>query len=496
MKPAQAIARRLTVRPAAASIGIVAIAGFGGLGLQSLTAAPQPDSLGEKTGGETTVFATGRNAFSFPAANLTDEERTRFVIGNSFFRRNWVEAPASTKARDGLGPHFIARSCGGCHVQDGRGEPPAIFNRLGETKDPTVALLIRLSIPGTDVHGGPVHDPVYGDQFNNAAIQGVKPEGRVTLRYDTIKGKFADGTPYTLQKPVYGFADLGYGPLHKDVMTSPRIAPQIIGVGLLEAIAEADILANAADQAAAPGPIKGVPNKVWDGPAGRMMTGRFGWKANVATIAHQTGGAFLGDMGITSRHFAQEACTPMQKDCLAAPSGKSGGDQGQPGVEIDDKTLADVIFYQATLAPPARRNINDAQVLRGQALFSQAQCATCHRPSYVTKEGPFPQLTSKALSGQRIFPYTDLLLHDMGERLADGRPDFGANGRQWKTPALWGTGLIKDVNGHTRLLHDGRARGVLEAVLWHGGEAEEAKDQVLKMKKADRDALVKFVESL
>lgn len=489
------------LRLAAASIGIIAL---GSLGVGALTAAPQPDPLGEKTGGETTVFATGRNAFSFPAANLTDEERTRFVIGNSFFRRNWVEAPASTKARDGLGPHFIARSCGGCHVQDGRGEPPAIFNRLGETKDPTVALLIRLSIPGIDAHGGPKHDPVYGDQFNNAAIQGVKPEGRVTLRYDTIKGQFADGTPYTLQQPIYGFADLGYGPMHPDVMTSPRIAPQIIGVGLLEAIAEADILANAANQAATPGPIKGVPNKVWDAPASRMMVGRFGWKANVASIAHQTGGAFLGDMGITSRHFAQETCTPTQKDCLDAPSGqnsrKGGGEQGQSGVEIDDKTLADVIFYQATLAPPARRNINDAQVLRGQALFSQAQCATCHRPSYVTKEGHndgvFPLLTSKALNGQRIAPYTDLLVHDMGERLADGRPDFGANGRQWKTPPLWGTGLIKDVNGHTRLLHDGRARGVLEAVLWHGGEAEGAKDQVLKMKKADRDALVKFVESL
>jgi len=493
MQIRQAKRRQRVVRLAAASI---VIATLGGLGLRSLTAAPQPDPLGEKTGGDTTVFATGRNAFSFPAANLSDEERTRFVIGNSFFRRNWVEAPGSTKVRDGLGPHFIARSCGGCHVQDGRGEPPAIFNRLGDTEDPTVALLIRLSVPGRGAHGGPVHEPTYGDQFNNAAIQGVKPEGRVTLRYETIRGKFADGTPYTLQKPVYGFADLGYGPIHPDVMSSPRIAPQIIGVGLLEAIAEADILANAADQAAAPGPIKGQVNKVWDAPAGRMMTGRFGWKANVATIAHQTGGAFLGDMGITSRHFAQEGCMPAQKDCLAAPSGKSGGEQGQPGVEIEDKTLADVIFYQATLAPPARRNINDAQVLRGQVLFAQAQCATCHRPSYVTQEGPFPPLTSKALNGQRIFPYTDLLLHDMGERLADGRPDFGANGRQWKTPALWGTGLIKDVNGHTRLLHDGRARGVLEAVLWHGGEAEAAKDQVLKMKKADRDALVKFVESL
>ena len=473
--------------------GLLAAAGM-------LAAEANPDPLGEKTGGDTTVFATGRNAFSFPAANLEDTERTRFVIGNSFFRRNWVEAPASTKARDGLGPHFIARSCGGCHVQDGRGQPPEIFNRLGETKDPTVELLIRLSIPGQDAHGGPKHEPVYGDQFNNAAIQGVKPEGRVTLRYGTVDGKLADGTPYTLLQPRYGFADLGYGPMHPQVMVSPRIAPQVIGVGLLEAIDEADILANAASQAAAPGPIKGVPNRVWDAPSGRMMLGRFGWKANVATIAHQTGGAFQGDMGITSRHFPQETCTPKQKDCLAAPSGKSAARLGAPEVEIDDKTFDDVVFYQATLAPPARRNVNDPQVLRGQALFAQAQCMTCHRPSYVTKAGPnegvFPRLTSKALHGQRIWPYTDLLLHDMGEGLADGRPDFQANGRQWRTPPLWGIGLIKDVNGHTRLLHDGRARGVLEAVLWHGGEAEEAKQNVLNMGKADREALIQFVESL
>lgn len=484
----QAPYRRRATRLAVASIGLAALGG--------LMADTPADPLAEKVGGNTTVFATGRNAFSFPAANLDDAERTRFVIGNSFFRRNWVEAPASTKARDGLGPHFIARSCGGCHVQDGRGEPPAIFNRLGETKDPTVALLIRLSIPGADAHGGPKHDPVYGDQFNNAAVQGVKPEGRVTLRYKTIKGQFADGTRYELLDPHYGFADLGYAPMAAGIMASPRIAPQIIGVGLLEAIAEADILANAADQAAADGPIKGVPNRVWDAPSGQMMLGRFGWKGNVATIAHQTGGAFQGDMGITSKHFANETCTPTQKDCLAAPSGKSAAAQGQPGVEIDDKTFDDVVFYQATLAPPARRNPKDAQVVRGQALFANAQCATCHRPSYVTKEGPFPHLTSKALSGQRIWPYTDMLLHDMGERLADNRPDFGASGRQWKTPPLWGTGLIKDVNGHTRLLHDGRARGVLEAILWHGGEAEAAKDQVLKMNKAERDALVKFVESL
>ena len=487
----QAFHLRRAWRLAAAGVGLFAAATA-----TSLVASPDPDPLGEKTGGATTVFATGRNAFSFPAANLDDAERTRFAIGNSFFRRNWVEAPASTKARDGLGPHFIARSCGGCHVQDGRGAPPDIVNRLGETQDAAVALLIRLSIPGQDARGGPLHEPVYGDQFNNAAVQDVKPEGRVTLRYKTVAGQFADGTPYELLQPQYGFADLGYGAMHPQVMVSPRIAPQLIGVGLLESIAEADILANAAHQAAAPGPIKGQPNQVWDAPSGQMMLGRFGWKANVATIAHQTGGAFVGDMGITSRHFPQETCTPTQTDCLSAPSGKSAAAQGQQGVEIDDKTFDNVVFYQATLAPPARRNMEDVQVLRGQALFAKAQCATCHQPSYTTAQGPFPRLTSPALSGQRIWPYTDLLLHDMGERLADHRPDFAANGQQWKTPPLWGAGLIQDVNSHTRLLHDGRARGVLEAVLWHGGEAEEARQHLLKMNKAERDALVRFVESL
>ncbi len=204
--------------------------------------------------------------------------------------------------------------------------------------------------------------------------------------------------------------------------------------------------------------------------------------------------------------FWQEACTPAQKDCLAAPHGggkRTGRDGLLPAAkasadqpEIDDETLGQVIFYTVTLAPPARRKPDDPQVLRGQALFHQAQCATCHRPSYTTGEPPFPQLTSRQISGQRIWPYTDLLLRDIGEDLADGRPDFLANGRQWKTPPLWGLGLLKDVNGHQRLLHDGRANGVLEAVLWHGGEAQGAKEQVLKFSKHDRDALVAFVNTL
>ncbi|MCW7539216.1 c-type cytochrome [Aquabacterium sp. A7-Y] len=446
------------------------------------------DPLGVLTGGQTTVHADGRNAFSFPAANLADEERTRFAIGNSFFRRNWVEAPSSTSARDGLGPHFIARSCGGCHVQDGRGAPPDFRRGLSE---PPVALLMRLSVPGRNEHGGPLPDPIYGDQLNNAAVQGVQPEARVAIRHTTVHGRFADGTRYTLQKPHYELRELAYGPTAEGLMLSPRIAPQVIGVGLLEAIADADILANVKEQAGAGGPIRGRANRVWDAPSQQFRLGRYGWKANVATLKHQTAAAFLGDIGITSSLFPDEACSQTQTDCRDAPRGAKG-----EGPEIDDHTLDNVVFYQATLAPPARRRADQAQVRRGQKLFQDAQCAVCHRPSYVTAQAPFPRLSSPALEGQKIWPYTDLLLHDMGEGLADGRPDFEADGRQWKTPPLWGVGLIREVNGHQRLLHDGRARGVLEAILWHGGEAQASRDKVLRMSREERAALVKFVESL
>ncbi|PXW96123.1 CxxC motif-containing protein (DUF1111 family) [Sphaerotilus hippei] len=493
--------RPRSLSPALRALSLASVFALGGLGSHWLSASEVDDALGEKPGGATTVPANGRNAFSFPFANLEDEERTRFAIGNSFFRRNWVEAPASTTARDGLGPHFIARSCGGCHVQDGRGAPPDLRRTLKGDHEAPVALLVRLSVPGTGPHGGVMPDPVYGDQLDNAAIQGVSPEGRVRIRQRALHGRFADGSRYTLQQPVYTLTDLAYGPLAAGAMMSPRIAPQLPGVGLLEAIPEAEILRNAADQASAPGSVKGRPNTVWDAFAGEMRIGRLGWKANVATLAHQTAGAFLGDIGITSSRFPDEACTPSQQDCLAAPHGGGKGSstaaQTRAGApEIDDDTLAQVIFYQATLAPAARRDARDPQVLRGQALFAQAQCASCHRPSYVTGDGPFPALTSPKVAGQRIWPYTDLLLHDMGPQLADGRPDFAADGRQWKTPPLWGIGLIPEVNGHRRLLHDGRADGVLEAILWHGGEAEPARQRVLKMNRSERAALVRFVESL
>lgn len=208
------------------------------------------------------------------------------------------------------------------------------------------------------------------------------------------------------------------------------------------------------------------------------MLGRFGWKANVATLAHQTASAFWGEISITSSKARDENCNAAQADRMKAPPGAQG-----KSPEIDDKTLGDAVLYQATLVRPARRAPQDLQTVGGQQLFSQAQCAACHRTGYVTTAGPFPQLTSTALNGQRIWPYTHLLLHDMGDGLADGRPDFQVSGRQWKTPPLWGIGLVKDINSHHCLLHDGRARGTIEAFLWHGSEAKASRQQVLKMGK-------------
>ena len=402
----------------------------------------------------------------------------RFLVGDSFFDQNWVIAPASTNTRDGLGPVFNSRSCSGCHSRDGRGRPP-----LDPSEIP-VSLLFRLSIPGSDEQGGPVPDPNYGLQFNIQAILGVPSEGSVTIGGEDIPGNFADGTPYILRRPVYEFTDLAFGPFDPGIWFSPRVAPQLPGLGLLAAIQENDILAKADPDDADGDGISGRPNYVWDKVSGTQALGRFGWKANQATLHQQVAGAFLGDIGITSSLFPDENCTGAQTDCQAAPNG------GQP--EISDSILADVVFYSHTLAVPARRDWDDAVVLTGKKLFNDARCTQCHVPKFQTGElADFPEL-----SNQTIRPYTDLLLHDMGPDLADSRPDFQAEGSEWRTPPLWGIGLVPTVNEHTNYLHDGRARSLMEAILWHGGEAESSRETVRAMSQEERDALIQFLESL
>lgn len=456
---------------------LVGLSALGSLAFASQFDWSKPEPGEDMSGGDTTVSETNRRAFSLPAANMSMDRRSDFAVGHSFFNMPWVEAPASTKARDGLGPHFIARSCTACHTHDGRAQPP-------EPGEQPMGLLLRLSVPGRDKTGAPLPEPVYGGQFNNQAIAGVKPEGRIDITYENIAGRYGDGTPYSLRQPSYRFSELGYGPMHAQTMVSPRIAQQIIGLGLLEAIPEQAILALADPDDRNGDGISGRPNRVWDAIASRKALGRFGWKANTPSVAHQTAGAANGDMGITSRHFPIEECMLAQPDCKGAARGGKH--------EINDRNLARLVFYTATTAVPARRDVDRPEVLRGKQLFHQSQCIACHVPQHRTGDlKGFPEL-----SRQTIRPFTDLLLHDMGPALADRRPDFEATGSEWRTPPLWGIGLFETVNGHTTYLHDGRARNLSEAILWHGGEAEAARQRFAAMSKADRDALLAFLQSL
>ena len=430
----------------------------------------------ELSGGETTVFASNSKAFDKAVANLTDGNFDNFVVGNSFFRNPWVSAPATTTARDGLGPIFNALSCGGCHVNDGRGTPP-------EPGSPFQTMLLRLSVPGQNAHGGPLGEPNYGTQLNNNAILGVDPEGSVLLSYNEINGQFEDGETYTLRVPTYTLQNLKYGPIAPDILTSPRTAPMIPGLGLLQAIREEDILALADPSDANKDGVSGKPNYVWNVEANNKTLGRFGWKANQPTLKQQVASAFLGDIGITSSLFPNQNCTSGQVDCQNAPNG------GSP--ELPDESLNFVSAYNHLIGVPARRNWTDPEVLKGKALFKQIGCNNCHVEKFVTGPSEFPELV-----GQTIRPYTDLLLHDMGEGLADNRPDFDATGSEWRTPPLWGIGLIQTVNRHTNLLHDGRARNLQEAILWHGGEGLQSQQKFKKLPKSDRTALIKFLESL
>ena len=427
-----------------------------------------------RSGGDATVFVDGTGAFAQPLPSLTTEERRAFSVGNSFFNDNWVTAPASTDGRDGLGPLFNAQSCSSCHEFDGRGKPPTAAD------DPTRGLLLRLSVVGDDGTSQP--DPVYGGQLQDRAINGVASEGTIAIAWRPVAGKYADGTPYALAAPTYSVADLGYGPLSRKVLISPRVAPAVFGVGLLEAIAEESILARSDPDDADHDGISGRPNHV-PNAEGKPVVGRFGWKSNVATVNQQNAGAFHGDIGITSSLDTKQDCTNAEAACLAAPNG------GTP--EVDDQKLQRVTFYTRTLAVPARRDVGNVDTAAGERVFANLGCGSCHSATMQT--GP---TDIKGLSNQTIHPYTDLLLHDMGSALADNRPDGEATGAEWRTAPLWGIGLVDEINRHTRFLHDGRARSLEEAILWHGGEASKAQEGFLALSADERRQLIAFLDSL
>lgn len=436
-----------------------------------------------------------REAFSQPSQNLSFEARGDFFVGNGFFKRLWVTAPSSTTSADGLGPLFNARACQRCHLKDGRGHPPA------NADDNAVSMFLRVSIPPQTTEQkeaianhliNVVPEPTYGGQIQDIAIPGHAAEGRMVIDYNDVEVTFADGESVLLRKPSYSVENLGYGALHKDALFSPRVASPMIGLGLLEAIAEDDILAAADPDDADGDGISGTAKYIWSREQQRVMLGRFGWKLGNPTIEDQSSDAMAGDIGISNPLFPAHGgdCTVNQPTCLEAPAGIGGpGGDLEASAEVMDK----IFFYSRHLAVPARRNVDDRQALRGKHLFYEANCSSCHTPKHATRNDDD---VDPALRGQLIWPYTDLLLHDMGDGLADGRPEGTATGSEWRTPPLWGIGLTEKVNGHTFFLHDGRARNLTEAILWHGGEAMAAREAFRTMDKPDRDALIAFLESL
>jgi CxxC motif-containing protein (DUF1111 family) len=453
---------------------------------------PEPFEL-MQGGAGTSRKEVGRDAFSQSSANISFEEQGTFKLGNAIFRKNWVSSPSSTQASDGLGPLFNERACQNCHLKDGRGRPP-------EGNSSTTSLFLRLARDASnaeekaalDDHRLPnFPDPVYGMQLQELAVPGLPGEGRMHVDYREGPVKLADGAVVSLRKPTYSVIDLAYGPLDARTTLSPRLTPPMIGLGLIEQIAPADILARADPNDVDRDRISGRPNTVRDGPGGELTIGRFGWKAQTATIRRQAADAFAGDIGISTpeepKHWGD--CTAGQVKCLAMPNGL----QARLGpAEAPSPVMDLVTFYSQNLAVPARRDVGTPDVLAGKKIFYEIGCVACHTPKFVTRR----DTPNKAQAFHLIWPYSDFLLHDMGPDLADGQAVGEATGSEWRTPPLWGVGLTAPVNGNSFYLHDGRARSLTEAILWHGGEGQAARNRFAAAKAADRDALLKFLGSL
>ncbi|HUF20747.1 MAG TPA: di-heme oxidoredictase family protein [Burkholderiales bacterium] len=420
--------------------------------------------------------ASGPQAYSHLLPALSAAELERFAAGQAEFSARWVVFPGSG-GHWGLGPQSNAAACAECHVRNGRGRAP------DHVREQPVSMVVRLSVPGANPAGGPRPHPAYGEQLSTRGVLGrLLEEGNFAVHYRTRNVRFADGETVELRQPQVHFTALWYGPLGKETMISPRIALPVFGAGLLEAVPESQIRAIAARQARLG--FNGRPNRVRDRVQGVATLGRFGHKAAQPSLYQQIASAFIMDMGVNSRLFPDEKCWPAQHACY--------GIETVSGLEAQDRQLDAIEFYLRALSAPARRNVDDRAVRRGERLFAQAQCAVCHVPELTTSA----HAAIPALRGKTIRPYTDLLLHDMGEGLADGRPEFLAGPRDWRTTPLWGLGLSESVNGNANLLHDGRARTITEAILWHGGEAEVSRDAFLDMPKPDREALLAFLESL
>jgi len=413
------------------------------------------------------VVACGTGSLSAAEPDIVERGRT-------IFHATWA-APGTASEFTGLGPLFNVDSCASCHVENGRGAPPRADDRSN------TSLVVKFAMDDADTGSGTATgaDTIrrYGNRLNFRAVAGLRAEGELTVTFEAVEGHYADGERYTLQRPVYGFDKLGNGLVDKHTIVAVRMAPAIAGLGLLAQVPDDWIKARADANAKGESPVKGRPNVVWDQINFRMTLGRFGWKADQPNLMRIIAAAFITDMGLTSRLFPQENCGELQPECRAAAVPHPA--------EVDDATLDAVTHYVASLKPPVPRR--DAQGERGRALFADIGCSSCHAPNV-------PIAMPGGTTGE-IAPYTDLLLHDMGDGLADGLSEAAATGREWRTAPLWGLGQAGQAKS-PGYLHDGRARTVSEAILWHGGEAAQAREAFVKLNASSRAALLKFLNGL
>jgi CxxC motif-containing protein (DUF1111 family) len=480
---------------------IQAIETLAGVPMQQLVSF-DPQEI--KQGGDTGISISSAESYSKPSSNLTASRKGSFFIGNAFFKQPWVIAPASTDSRDGLGALFNVAACQSCHVKDGRGHAPM------NADDDADSLLIRLAMPATtDEQRQQLRDsliekvvhPMYGGQLQDRGIQGVPAEARISVQWTDKPVTFADGYVETLRAPTFNLTQPGYGKLDDELMVSPRVALPMIGLGLLEQIPD-EAIKNQAMKSK--GDISGKFNWVMDPQTGKNALGRFGWKAGQTKLITQNQSAFNEDMGLTSNIRPNESCMPTQTACLNATTGADEQGNGKPPVEVNDDVAKFVEFYTRNLAVPNRRDADNELVLAGKKRFYDIGCQSCHTPRYQLPKTDDDRLEQH---GQVIYPYTDLLIHDMGDDLADrtiagklppkeAQVEFLANSYEWRTPALWGVGLAQIVDPQATFLHDGRARTLMEAVLWHGGESEKQQKEVLKLDKQGRAELNAFLKSL
>ena len=414
-----------------------------------------------------------------PIDGLNNEQTDIFMLGRSFFNIPWVKAPSITTARDGLGPLFNANSCISCHPKNGRGE---LFTKDNLTSR---ALIARLSIKSDDSFQhkdilkkkGFIPEPFYGEQL---AINGnlkVPFEGNIKIDFEDFEVKFPDGETVILQKPKYSLENLNYGELKKNSVISYRLAQSLNGMALIDLIDEKEILKNQDIDDKNGDGISGKANFVYSPISKKYELGRYTHKASVAKLKEQVAFAASNDIGLTTTIEPNKKCTSFQKECLEASKAKEI-------IDLPDERLEAITYYLRNLKTYSA-NKNRKEYKEGFAIFEGISCSKCHISSFTTK------------LGFEISPFSDFLLHDMGEDLADGRVEFEANEKEWRTAPLWGISLHEKITKNKpRLLHDGRARNFEEAILWHGGEAKQSREAYMNLDKNQREKLIKFLEEL